>query len=43
MIAISGSGRPDPAFAAPIRERHGLEIDMSSVAALTAEHGIKFG
>ena len=43
MIAISGSGRPDPALAAPIRERHGLEIDMSSIAALTAEHGIKFG
>jgi hypothetical protein len=43
MIASSGGADPTP------RSRHrsasvtALEIDMSSVAALTAEHNIKFG
>lgn len=43
MVEISAAGRPDPALAAPIRERHGLEVDMSSVPTLTAEHDIRFG
>jgi len=43
MIAISKGGRPDPALAAPIRERHGLEVDSSSVPTLIAEHNVRFG
>jgi mannose-6-phosphate isomerase-like protein (cupin superfamily) len=43
MVKISAGGRPDPELAAPIRERHGLEVDMSSVPKLTAEHNVTFG
>lgn len=43
MVRISAGGRPDPALAAPIRERYGLDVDMSSVPTLTAEHDVRFG
>lgn len=43
MVRISGGGRPDPALAAPIRQRHGLEVDPGSIARLVAEHKITFG
>ena len=38
MLAISPGGRPQPELAAPIRARYGLEVDVTSVPTLVAEH-----
>ena len=43
MARISAGGRPDPVLAAPIRQRYALEVDMSSVPKLTAEHKVTLG
>lgn len=43
MVAISGGGRPQPELAAPIRERYGLDVDITSVAGLVANQKVTFG
>ncbi len=43
MIAIAGGGRVPPEKAAPIRERHGLDVDVSSLPQLIADHHVRFG
>jgi quercetin dioxygenase-like cupin family protein len=44
LIELGRAGsRPEPEQVAPIARRYGLEIDPSTIAALCAAHGLKFG
>jgi quercetin dioxygenase-like cupin family protein len=43
LILLFADGRPEPEKIAPIAARYGLEIDPSTIPALCAAHGLKFG
>lgn len=43
LIGLFPDGRPEPEKIGPIAHRHGLEIDASTIDALCAEHGLRFG
>ena len=40
---LFADGKPQPEKIGPIAERYGLELDPSSIPALCAEHGLRFG
>jgi quercetin dioxygenase-like cupin family protein len=40
MADLFAENEPDPARAAAIRERHGLELDLESIPRLVARHGL---
>jgi len=43
LLALSDGGRPRPEQVAPIAARYGLEVDPTSIPALCAEFGLRFG
>lgn len=43
LIELFADGKPQPDELAPIAQRYGLELDPSTIPALCAEHGLKFG
>jgi len=43
LIELFGDGKPQPELISPIATRYGLELDPSTIPALCAEHGLKFG
>jgi quercetin dioxygenase-like cupin family protein len=43
LLALFPDGKPEPARIAPIAHRYGLELDPSRIAAICAEHGLRFG
>ena len=43
LIELFPDGKPRPELIAPIAKRYGLELDPSTISALCAEHGLKFG
>lgn len=42
LLSAEGSP-PDPAKVSVIADRFGLELDLASIARLTADHGLSFG
>jgi len=43
LIELFRSGKGQPESIAPIAKRYGLELDPSTIPALCAEHGLRFG
>lgn len=43
LIALFAGGRPEPAVAAEVAARYGLELDFTSIPRLIADHGVRFG
>lgn len=43
LIALFAETGPNPELISPIAARYGLELDPSTIPALCAEHGLKFG
>jgi quercetin dioxygenase-like cupin family protein len=43
LIALFAHEEPKPEKIAPIAQRYDLELDPSTIAALCAEHGVRFG
>jgi len=43
LIQMFPNGKPQPERIGPIAARYGLGIDPSTIPALCAEHGLRFG
>lgn len=41
LVALFASGTPEPAVLAEVASRYGLEVDLASIPALSAEHGLR--
>lgn len=41
LIAMFAAGVPDPAVLAEVASRYGLEVDLSSIPTLSADHGLR--